>query len=98
MIVPTQRAVALVLAGAPLALVLGVMRPDGWLLALLWVFAILVLTVLDGALAPRLREADLAVSPPGSVEVGDRVVESDPLRLGRTRLQVRLVDEREPAE
>lgn len=73
MIVPTQRAVALVLAGAPLALVLGVVRPDGWLLALLWVFAILVLTLLDGALAPSLRDADLAADFPGSVEIGDRV-------------------------
>ncbi|MCW4460090.1 DUF58 domain-containing protein [Sphingomonas sp. BT-65] len=73
MIVPTQRAVALVLAAAPLALVLGVVRPDGWLFALFWVFAILVLTFLDGALAPRLRDADLATAFPGSVEVGDKV-------------------------
>lgn len=73
MIVPTQRAVALVLAAAPLALVLGVVRPGGWLLAALWVFAVFVLTALDGALAPRLRDADLAFAIPGSVEVGDKV-------------------------
>ncbi|WP_343520651.1 DUF58 domain-containing protein [Sphingomonas sp.] len=73
MIVPTQRAVALVLAAAPLALVLGVVRPGGWLLAILWIFAVLVLTALDGALAPRLRDADLAAAFPGSVEVGDTV-------------------------
>lgn len=73
MIVPTQRAVALVLAGAPLALALGVLRPDGWLFALLWVFAILVLTLLDGALALRPRDIDLAAAFPGSVEVGDQV-------------------------
>lgn len=73
MIVPTQRAVALVLAAAPLALVLGVVRPGGWLLAVLWVFAVFVLTALDGALAPRLRDADLAATFPGSVEVGDKV-------------------------
>lgn len=73
MIVPTQRAVALVLAAAPLALVLGVVRPGGWLLAVLWVFAVFVLTALDGALAPRLRDADLAAAFPGSVEVGDKV-------------------------
>jgi uncharacterized protein (DUF58 family) len=73
LIVPTQRAVALVLAAAPLALVLGVMRPGGWLLAILWVFAVFVLVLLDGALAPRLRDDDLATAFPGSVEVGDRV-------------------------
>lgn len=73
MIIPTQRAVALVLAAAPLALVLGVARPGGWLLAVLWIFAVLVLTLLDGALAPRLRDADLATAFPGSVEVGDKV-------------------------
>lgn len=73
MIIPTQRAVALVLAAAPLALLLGVVRPDGWLFAVFWVFAILVLTFLDGALAPRLRDADLATAFPGPVEVGDKV-------------------------
>lgn len=87
MIVPTQRAVALVLAGAPLALVLGVVRPDGWLLALLWVFAILVLTVLDAAFAPQLRDADLATTFPGSVEVGDRV-ELSPASGGALRYAV----------
>lgn len=73
MIVPTQRAAVLVLAAAPLALVLGVVRPGGWLLAILWVFAVLVLLLLDGALAPRLRDDDLATAFPRSVEVGDRV-------------------------
>lgn len=73
MIVPTQRAVLLVAAAAPLALVLGVIRPSGWLAAVAWVAAVCVLTALDGVMAPAIRDRDLALAVPGSVEVGTRL-------------------------
>ncbi len=73
MIVPTQRAVVLVLAAAPVGLLLGVTRPDGWLLSVLWVFAVCVLVALDGLMARPIHDGELALAMPGSVEVGQRV-------------------------
>ncbi len=73
MIVPTQRAVLLVAAAAPLALVLGVLRPGGWLAAVAWVLAVCALTLIDGVMAPAIREPDLTPALPGTVEVGSTV-------------------------
>lgn len=73
MIVPTQRAVALTLVAAPMALLLGVMRPDGWLLAVAWAAGVALLVLLDGLFAPRIRAADLRVEGPGAVDVGGTV-------------------------
>lgn len=73
MIVPTQRAVLLVAAAAPLALVLGVLLPGGWLAAVAWVLAICALTAIDGAIAPAIRDPDLMPALPGPVEVGRRI-------------------------
>ncbi|PKP91027.1 MAG: DUF58 domain-containing protein [Alphaproteobacteria bacterium HGW-Alphaproteobacteria-16] len=70
MIVPTQRAVVLTLLAAPAALSLGVLYPGGWVLALLWVAAVLLLVLIDGLSARRVGDADLAVAAPASVEVG----------------------------
>jgi uncharacterized protein (DUF58 family) len=73
LIIPTQRAVLLAAAAAPMALVLGVIQPSGWLAAVAWVAAVCVLTALDGVMAPMIRERDLALAVPGSVEVGARL-------------------------
>lgn len=73
MIVPTQRAVALTLVAAPMALLLGVVRPDGWLLAVAWAAGVALLVLLDGLFAPRIRAADLRVEGPGAVDVGGTV-------------------------
>lgn len=73
MIVPSQRAVALALVAAPLALLLGVWRPDGWLLGIAWALGIALLVLLDGLLAPRIRKDDLRLEGPGSTEVGATV-------------------------
>lgn len=70
MIVPTQRAVALTLVAAPMALLLGVVRPDGWLLAVAWAAGVALLVLLDGLFAPRIRKDDLRLEGPGAVEVG----------------------------
>ena len=73
MIVPTQSAVALTLVAAPMALLLGVVRPDGWLLAVAWAAGVALLVLLDGLMAPRIRATDLRVEGPGAVDVGGTV-------------------------
>lgn len=73
MIVPTQRAVALTLVAAPMALLLGVVRPDGWLLAVAWAAGVALLVLLDGLFAPRIRAVDLRLEGPGAVDVGGTV-------------------------
>lgn len=73
MIVPTQRAVVLVLAAAPLALVLGILWPGGWLLAVGLALTLCLLTLCDGLFAPRPDDRAWALGVPGSVEVGARV-------------------------
>lgn len=73
MIVPTQRAVLLVAAAAPLALALGVMLPGGWLAAVAGVLLLCALTLIDGLIAPPIRNADLVVAGPGAVEIGTQI-------------------------
>lgn len=73
MIIPTQRAVLLVAAAAPLALVLGVLVPGGWLAAVAWVAMLCALTLIDGLVAPPIREPDLALAAPGAAEVGAKI-------------------------
>jgi uncharacterized protein (DUF58 family) len=73
LIIPTQRAVLLVAAAAPVALVLGVIQPGGWLAAVAWVAFLCVLTLIDGLIAPTIRSPDLALAAPGAVEVGAQV-------------------------
>lgn len=73
MILPSQRAVALALAAAPLALLLGALRPDGWLLGAAWALGVALLVLLDGLMAPRIRAQHLAIDGPATVEVGDTV-------------------------
>lgn len=73
MIIPTQRAVLLVAAAAPMALVLGVIQPSGWLAAVAWVAALCVVTLIDGMMAPAIRKSDLALALPGAIEVGTKV-------------------------
>jgi uncharacterized protein (DUF58 family) len=73
LIIPTQRAVLLVAAAAPVALVLGVIQPGGWLAAVAWATLLCVLTLIDGLIAPTIRSPDLALAAPGAVEVGAQV-------------------------
>ncbi len=60
MIYPTRRAIYLLLLGAPVALALGLLRPDLWLVALGWIALValgLLLDTLTGA-APRKLALD----------------------------------------
>jgi uncharacterized protein (DUF58 family) len=62
LILPTPRAIYLLLAGAPVALLLGLMRPDLWMLALVWIGVVAALLLIDALVAagPARMEVDLA--------------------------------------
>lgn len=68
MIRPTRRAVLLMAAGAPPALLLGALAPQLWAVGLAWVPLVLILLALDalGAASPPA----ITVEAPGAVEVG----------------------------
>lgn len=71
MIYPTRRAIYLLLAGAPLALVLGLVRPDLWLVAPGWIGAILACLILDTLSGANPRHLTLDARFPGQAGVGD---------------------------
>lgn len=73
MIYPTPRAVYLTVAAAPVALVMGVVSPGGWVVALGWVALVAAAVVVDALLAPRLADDTLSVETPAVVGVGDAV-------------------------
>ena len=68
-LIPTGRAALLVVAAAPLALLLAVLAPRLWTLAPALGTAVLALVLLDALLAGRIASADLKVQ--GDVEVGE---------------------------
>lgn len=65
MIHPTRRSVMLMAAGAPVALLLGVLTPQGWLAAPAWIAVVVVLTLVDSLLAGS--RAALRLDPPETV-------------------------------
>lgn len=73
MIYPTQRAVWLVAAAAPVALGLGIVAPGAWAAALAWVALMLVLVLADALLAPPLGAARLSVATPAAIHVGETI-------------------------
>jgi uncharacterized protein (DUF58 family) len=70
-IYPTRRAIYLLLAGAPLALVLGLVRPELWLVAPGWIGAILACLILDTLSGANPRHLTLDARYPAQVGVGD---------------------------
>jgi len=68
LIIPTRRAVLLMAAGAPVALLIGVFAPQNWLAGMAWAPVLLGLMVIDWALAALAPEID--VTAPGAVEIG----------------------------
>ncbi|MEQ8310773.1 MAG: DUF58 domain-containing protein [Sphingopyxis sp.] len=71
MIYPTRRAIYLLLAGAPLALVLGLVRPDLWLVAPGWIGVILACLILDTLSGANPRHLTLDARFPTQAGVGD---------------------------
>ncbi|MCJ2180424.1 DUF58 domain-containing protein [Novosphingobium album (ex Hu et al. 2023)] len=82
-IVPTARAATLLALAAPVALVIGAMRPDAWLIAPLAGIAMFALILVDALLAGRLE--DLHVLVPNDVEVGADHVMGAQVRLAGGR-------------
>jgi len=75
MISPTPRAVALMLAGIPVMLLIAVLAPQAWVLSGAWIFGLAGLMLVDGVLSARVRGASITVEPPGLLYIQD----SDPL-------------------
>ncbi|KQZ65571.1 hypothetical protein ASD67_00185 [Sphingopyxis sp. Root1497] len=71
MIYPTRRAVLLLLAGAPVALLLGLIRPELWLVAPGWIGFITACLLIDGVAGPHPRGLALDTRFPHQVGVGD---------------------------
>ena len=69
MIVPTARTATLAALAAPLALVVAAAAPGAWVLVPAAGVALLVLVLLDGLMAGRLRDITLTV--PNDAEVGE---------------------------
>lgn len=70
MIYPTRRAVLMVVAGAPVAMLLSAAMPGRWFLALAWPLTILLLCAADAWLGRAKATARLRV--PSSAYVGER--------------------------
>jgi uncharacterized protein (DUF58 family) len=68
-IVPTARAAVLLALAAPVALVIAAARPALWIVAPAAGLLVLALVVIDALLAGRM--ADLRVTVPGDIEVGE---------------------------
>lgn len=69
MIYPTRRCVVAALAGAPIALVVGLIQPGLWLAAPAWLLAVAALMLLDALMAPWPRSARIAFEAPGYLAV-----------------------------
>lgn len=84
MIYPTQRAVYLTVAAAPVALLIGALSPQGWVFAPLWVALIGALVLIDALLAPRIDRDDLVLQAPVMVAVGEPATVEARLERSRT--------------
>ncbi len=71
MIYPTRRAIYLLLLGAPLALALGLMRPELWVFALAWIGLVFFGLLFDAMLGASPRRLTLDARVPHQVGVGD---------------------------
>jgi uncharacterized protein (DUF58 family) len=72
MIYPTRRCVVAALAGAPVALVVGLLQPGLWLAAPAWLLAVATLMLLDALLTPSAKAARIAFEAPGYLAVAAR--------------------------
>lgn len=71
MIAPTRRATLLVAAGAPVALILGVIFPAYWTVGLIWALFLLALMLLDAVLSAPGGKVLVTEQAPASVSVGE---------------------------
>ena len=71
MIYPTRRAIYLLLLGAPMALALGLIRPELWIVAPGWIGVIFACLILDTIAGSSPRHLTLDARFPHQVGVGD---------------------------
>ncbi len=71
MIYPTRRAILLLLAGAPAALLLGLIRPELWLFAPGWIAFLVACLLVDALAGAHPRHLKLDAKYPHQVGVGD---------------------------
>jgi uncharacterized protein (DUF58 family) len=69
-IYPTRRAILIALAGAPVALAVGVLAPGLWLIGAGWALVALLLFALDAGLGADRRRVQAEVKPPAVLAVG----------------------------
>jgi len=89
-IYPTRRAIVLAVAGAPVALIAGLIAPGWWAAAGGWIALILGLTLLDAFIGPARGEASLTLEAPaqlgvagvGQARIAARFERATPARLG----------------
>jgi uncharacterized protein (DUF58 family) len=91
---PTARAVLLMAAGAPAALVIGVAAPALWTIGFAWMLLVILLLGADALLAPGRERVTAELTLPGAAPVGSRV--DARLRVSaRTRVQATIdIDDR----
>jgi uncharacterized protein (DUF58 family) len=82
-IYPTRRAVWLMAAGAPMAMVLALLAPALWIAGPVWALAVLTLLAVDGGLAPPRGAVGFAVEAPEELGLPSGVGRAV-LRLGFT--------------
>ena len=83
---PTPRAVALMAAGAPVALVLALIAPGLWLVGIAWIAGALALIAADALWAAPAP--GLSLSAPGAAELGEPMALSIRRDGGPVRLEV----------
>ena len=71
MIAPTGRLILLAAAGAPVAILLGLARPEWWVAAPLWLGLCLALFALDALISASITRTGLSVRSPAVVGVGE---------------------------
>jgi uncharacterized protein (DUF58 family) len=71
-IYPTRRAIVLMAAGAPAALLIGLALPGYWSLGGAWVALILGLILVDALIGPARSEAEIEIDAPAAIGVGAR--------------------------
>jgi uncharacterized protein (DUF58 family) len=69
-IYPTRRAIVLVAAGAPGALLIGLVAPGYWLVGPAWIALLLALALADAWLGSSPSSASLSLAAPNSLYVG----------------------------
>lgn len=83
MIYPSRRAVLMMALGLPVALAVGVLTPDGWLVAPVWIAAASLLLGLDALMAGSRGRLELTLAGPVLPAVGRAGVARFVARFGK---------------